>query len=613
MTDSQTSEAAESSVTTITLPARSEIANSDTWDLGSLYQSVQQWNEEYERAENCLEKYADFQGRLGESAETLAELLAFDSEMDQLMERLGYYAFLRLTENQADADCQALESRMQNLGARAAEASSWIRPELLAIDAAAMSSLMASDCLQHYQLLLTRILRYRDHTLSPAEEQLLAMQAEMSGTASKTFRQLHDADLKFGFVENEKGEQVELGNATFSQLLISPNRDVRKTAFHQYYDQFQAHENTLAATLCGSIQKDVYYARARGYEGARAAALFPDNVPATVYDNLIASVRNNFEPLYRYYDLRRRLMGLDQLHAYDTYVPIIGDLQVHRSWDQATDLVLESLVPLGTEYCETLAAGLRGRWCDRYPNQGKQSGAFSAGSFVGDPYILMNYKPEVLNDVFTLTHEAGHSMHSFNSSASQSFEYYNYTIFVAEVASTFNEQLLSETMMQQASDDRERAFLVNRDIDAIRGTIIRQTMFAEFEKITHEMAEQGKPLTVKTFQEVYGQLLRDYFGPEFVIDDCLPLECFRIPHFYRAFYVYKYATGLSAAIALSRRVLDGGADELDDYHTFLKGGCSLDSLDLLRNAGVDMEQPGPVDTALAHFSSLVDQLEQLMN
>ncbi|MCS5585768.1 MAG: oligoendopeptidase F family protein, partial [Pseudomonadales bacterium] len=310
--------------------------------------------------------------------------------------------------------------------------------------------------------------------------------------------------------------------------------------------------------------------------------------------------------------LRRQLMGLDDLHQYDTYVPIINDLQMTNTWDEATAMVLQSLSPLGEEYCHTLSAGLQGRWCDRYPNQGKQSGAFSAGSFVGDPYILMNYKPEVLNDVFTLTHEAGHSMHSFHSSAAQSFEYYNYTIFVAEVASTFNEQLLSVYMMEHASDDRERAYLVNRDIDAIRGTIIRQTMFAEFEKITHEMAEHGEPLTVRSFKDVYGTLLRDYFGPDFIIDDCLPLECFRIPHFYRAFYVYKYATGLSAAIALSRRVLDGGPDELNDYHTFLKGGCSQDPLDLLRAAGVDMEQTEPVDTALARFASLVDQLEQLM-
>ena len=305
-------------------------------------------------------------------------------------------------------------------------------------------------------------------------------------------------------------------------------------------------------------------------------------------------------------------MDIDEIHHYDTYVPIISDLQVNRTWDQATDLVMESLTPLGSEYCEILEAGLRGRWCDRYPNAGKQSGAFSAGSYIGDPYILMNYKPEVLNDVFTLTHEAGHSMHSYYSSKTQSFEYYNYTIFVAEVASTFNEQLLSSYMMEHAQDDRERAYLINRDIDAIRGTIIRQTMFAEFEKITHEMAEQGQPLTVQSFRDVYGQLLKDYLGPDFVVDDCLSLECFRIPHFYRAFYVYKYATGLSAAIALSKRVLNGGQQELSDYLAFLQGGCSKDPLDLLRDAGVDMEQPEPVDTALQQFATLVDQLETLL-
>ena len=395
--------------------------------------------------------------------------------------------------------------------------------------------------------------------------------------------------------------------------MISPNRDVRKAAFHQYYSQFEAHENTLAATLSGSIQKDVYYARARGYDNALTGALFPDNVPQSVYDSLIESVRNNFDALYRYYELRRNLMGLDEIHHYDTYVPIISDLQVNRNWDEATDLVIASLQPLGSNYCEVLEAGLRGRWCDRYPNAGKQSGAFSAGSYVGDPYILMNYKPAVLNDVFTLTHEAGHSMHSYYSSKHQSFEYYNYTIFVAEVASTFNEQLLSDYMMKHAQNDRERAYLINRDIDAIRGTIIRQTMFAEFEKITHEMAESGQPLTVQSFREVYGQLLKDYFGPNFAIDDYLSLECFRIPHFYRAFYVYKYATGLSAAIALSKRVLQGGQQELDDYLNFLQGGCSKDPLDLLREAGVDMEEPKPVDTALQQFASLVDQLESLLS
>ena len=601
-----------SEATVKTLPPRKSVNETDTWDLSSLYATTQDWETDYTLAEEKLEAYAAFQGRLGESAETLAELLAFDSEMDLLLERLGYYAFLRLTEDQANSDSQALEARMQNLGARAAQAGSWIRPELLAIDSASMDAFLDTECLQHYQLQLQRILRYRPHTLGEKEEQLLAMQAEMAQASSKTFRQLHDADLKFGEVENDKGELVELGNATFSQFLISPDRNVRKTAFHQYYDQFQAHENTLAATLGGSIQKDVYYARARQHDSALAGALFPDNVPKSVYDNLIASVRNNFEPLYKYYELRRRLMDIDEIHHYDTYVPIISDLQVNRTWDQATDLVMESLTPLGSEYCEILEAGLRGRWCDRYPNAGKQSGAFSAGSYIGDPYILMNYKPEVLNDVFTLTHEAGHSMHSYYSSKTQSFEYYNYTIFVAEVASTFNEQLLSSYMMEYAQDDRERAYLINRDIDAIRGTIIRQTMFAEFEKITHEMAEQGQPLTVQSFRDVYGQLLKDYFGPDFVVDDCLSLECFRIPHFYRAFYVYKYATGLSAAIALSKRVLNGGQQELSDYLAFLQGGCSKDPLDLLRDAGVDMEQPEPVDTALQQFATLVDQLETLL-
>ena len=601
-----------SEATVKTLPPRKSVNETDTWDLSSLYATTQDWETDYTLAEEKLEAYAAVQGRLGESAETLAELLAFDSEMDLLLERLGYYAFLRLTEDQANSDSQALEARMQNLGARAAQAGSWIRPELLAIDSASMDAFLDTECLQHYQLQLQRILRYRPHTLGEKEEQLLAMQAEMAQASSKTFRQLHDADLKFGEVENDKGELVELGNATFSQFLISPDRNVRKTAFHQYYDQFQAHENTLAATLGGSIQKDVYYARARQHDSALAGALFPDNVPKSVYDNLIASVRNNFEPLYKYYELRRRLMDIDEIHHYDTYVPIISDLQVNRTWDQATDLVMESLTPLGSEYCEILEAGLRGRWCDRYPNAGKQSGAFSAGSYIGDPYILMNYKPEVLNDVFTLTHEAGHSMHSYYSSKTQSFEYYNYTIFVAEVASTFNEQLLSSYMMEHAQDDRERAYLINRDIDAIRGTIIRQTMFAEFEKITHEMAEQGQPLTVQSFREVYGQLLKDYFGPDFVVDDCLSLECFRIPHFYRAFYVYKYATGLSAAIALSKRVLNGGQQELSDYLAFLQGGCSKDPLDLLRDAGVDMEQPEPVDTALQQFATLVDQLETLL-
>jgi len=305
-------------------------------------------------------------------------------------------------------------------------------------------------------------------------------------------------------------------------------------------------------------------------------------------------------------------MNLDSIHHYDTYTPIISDIEHNMSWDSAVETVVESLAPLGHDYQNVLASGLKGRWCDRYPNQGKQSGAFSCGTFSGDPYILMNYKSTVLNDVFTLTHEAGHSMHSYYSASTQPFQYYNYTIFVAEVASTFNEQLLTHHLLQSSTDKRFKAYLLNHEIDSIRATIVRQTMFAEFEKLTHEAAEAGEPLTVESFKTMYRSLLDAYFGKDFVIDDALTLECFRIPHFYRAFYVYKYATGLSAAIALSRRVLTGGKSELDDYFTFLKGGCSKDPLDLLKDAGVDMSSPEPVDTALGYFNDLVKQLDDLM-
>ena len=596
----------------IRLPNREDVKIEDTWNLDSLFTDESGWEEAFSQFEQQLDGYQQYQGKLAENAETLAACLEFDSELERLGERLGIYAFLLTTQNQADSHFQGMQARFQNLATRAGQAGSFVRPEIMAIDSARMDEFLQADVLEPFRLVLERMIRYRPHTLGHGEEKLLAMQGEMAQTAAKAFRQLHDADLKFGLVENEQGEQVELSNATFSQFLISPQRSVRKTSFHQYYEQFANHENTFAATLSGSILKDVYYAQARGYDSALTAALFPDNMPQTVYDSLIASVRSNLPALHHYYDVRRRKMQLDDIHHYDTYVPILSDLGTHRSWDQAVELVIDSLQPLGSDYTGALQEGLLGRWCDRYPNQGKQSGAFSCGSFDGDPYILMNYQPEVLNDVFTLTHEAGHSMHSYLSSSHQPFEYYDYTIFVAEVASTFNEQLLTAHMMENAEDDQYRAYLINRELDAIRGTILRQTMFAEFEKITHEMAQAGQPLTVQDFKDVYFQLLKDYFGPDFSLDDELALECFRIPHFYRAFYVYKYATGLSAAIALSKRVLNGGDGELTDYLGFLQGGCSADPLDLLRNAGVDMEQPQPVDTALDHFGKLVSQLDELL-
>ncbi len=595
-----------------TLPPRSRVKPADTWDLTSLYADDAAWETAFAKWEKQQRQYEKFRGTLAKDAGCLAACLQFDSKFDRLGERLGTYAFLKSTEDTANSDYQRMVGRYQHVASEAAQAASFIRPEILAVPAKKLRELLKSEKIKPYRLMLERLIRYKPHTLGKSEERLLAMQSEMADVSDRAFRQLTDADMKFGMVKNAQGETIELSHSSFSALLHSPKRSVRQKAFNQYYEGFQSHENTLAATLGGSIQRDVYYAKARGHDSALSSALFPDNMPAGVYDSLIATVRERLPVVYKYLELRRRKMRIKEIHHYDTYVPILSDLDVRRTWKQATRTVMRSLEPLGNEYCRVLEKGLAGRWCDRYPNRGKQSGAFSCGTFDGDPYILMNYQPDVLDHVFTLTHEAGHSMHSYYSAKHQPYQYYDYVIFVAEVASTFNEQLLSRHLMKNARTNAERAYLVNRDIDAIRGTIIRQTMFAEFEKITHAMVEAGEPLTVDCFKQEYGKLLAAYFGPDFVVDEQLKLECLRIPHFYRAFYVYKYATGLSAAIALGERILGGGQRELNDYLAFLKGGCSQDPLDLLRGAGVDMASPEPVQTALDRFETLVGELDELL-
>ena len=599
-------------MTNNTLLSRQDVQTQDSWDLSSLYPDDSAWESDFKELENQIPEFDNYRGKLGESSEQLAAALTFDSSFDRVAERLGTYAFLKTTEDQGDSTYQAMKARFQNLAVRAGQAASYMRPEIMAIPEATMNEMLQDERLSLFRLQLERLLRYRKHTLTDNEERLLAMQGEMASAAGNAFRQLNDADLRFGEIDDHQGNKIELSHATFGQLLISPEQNIRRLAFDQYYEQFAAHENTLAATLCGSIQRDVYYAKAKNYESSLQAALYPDNMPVAVYENLIQAVRESLPSVHHYLDVRRRKMGLNELHHYDTYVPILSNLDKYHQWDEAVEVVMESLQPLGSEYTQTLEQGLRGRWADRYPNRGKQSGAFSCGTFDGDPYILMNFKPEVLNDVFTLTHEAGHSMHSWYSAQHQPFEYYNYTIFVAEVASTFNEQLLTEHLLKNAKDDRERAYLINNELDSIRATVVRQTMFAEFEKQTHEMAEAGEPLTVQSFRQVYRELLNAYFGPDFVIDEALELECFRIPHFYRAFYVYKYATGLSAAVALARRVLEGGESELQDYLNFLKGGCSQEPLKLLQDAGVDMTGPQPVQTTLDRFKSLTQELDSLL-
>ena len=594
------------------LPTRSQVKSDDSWDLASLYPNDEAWETAFGTWERQIDKYAKFRGTLGDSPSALAKCLKFDSQFDRVGERLGTYAFLKTAEDMADSRYQRMQGRYTHVATQAAEASSFIRPEILSIPAARLKKFLAAKTVAPYRLLLERLVRYKPHTLSRGEEKLLAMQSEMAHAADKMFRQLTDADLKFGAVRDDKGRDVELSNATFSLFLHSPDRHVRRNAFHKYYEQFRGHENSLTAALSGSVQKDVYYAKVRNHSSALEASLFHDNVPVSVYDNLIAAVRAKLPALYDYFELRRRKMRLKDIHHYDTYVPILSELDSRHTWNQAVEAVVSALAPLGDDYGRVLEAGLVGRWCDRFPNQGKRSGAFSSGSYDGWPYILMNYQPDVLDHVFTLAHEAGHSMHSYYSAKHQPYEYYNYTIFVAEVASTFNEQLLSRYMLARAATDQERAYLINREIDAIRGTIIRQTMFAEFEKVTHALSEAGEPLTVDCLKTEYGNLLAAYFGPDFAIDEELKLECLRIPHFYSAFYVYKYATGLSAAIALSERVVSGGKQELNDYLSFLKGGSSKWPLDLLKDAGVDMTSPAPVETALTRFERLVGELAELL-
>lgn len=595
------------------LPPRGKVKPSDTWDLSSLFPSDSEWESAFVKWEEQIPGFGRFRGKLAQSAEMLSACLQFDAAIDRASERLGVYAALKAAEDQSNSDYQRMKGRYQHAATKAAEASSFIRPEIMAIPAMTMDQFMEARELAEWKLALERTLRYRPHTLSEGEENLLAMQGQMSEASNQIFRQLNDADLKWGLIKNEKGDRVELGHSSFSAFLHSPSRKVRKEAFHEYYGGYDAHKNTIAASLNGSVQRDAYYARARHYPSALEAALFHDKVPTSVYDNLIESVHRNLPAVYRYYDLRRRAMDLKKIHHYDTYVPILSDLEKKHSWDQAVKAVVKALEPLGDEYCRKLEKGLTAaRWCDRYPNQGKQSGAFSYGSFDAAPYIMMNYQPDVLDHVFTLAHEAGHSMHSFFSARNQPYQYWSYTIFVAEVASTFNEQLLARHLMEKAKDGRERAYLINRQIDGIRGTIVRQTMFAEFERITHALVESGEPLTVDALRREYRKLLDLYFGPEFTIDDELELECLRIPHFYRAFYVYKYATGLSAAIALSERVVNGGQAEVNDYLGFLKGGCSKYPLDLLRDAGVDMEKPDAVNAAMAYFDRLVTELDDLL-
>jgi len=595
------------------IPPRSDVKLEDTWDLTLIFPNDAAWDKSYKKLEKMIPTFATFRGKLGKSAKNILACCEFEAEFGKLAERLGVYAFLKSTEDVANSAYQGMVGRYMYLATQAGEASSFIAPEMQAIPKAKMNEFIKSPLLKDYKFQLEKPTRYRPHILSEKEERLLAMQGEVAGSASNIFEQLNDADMKFGVVVDESGVEVELTQGSFRSLLESPKRSVRKEAFTKFYKEYEDHGHTLAATLSASVKQDVYQSKVRNYPSVVESELFSDKVPLAVYDRLLDTVHANLPTVYRYLDLRKRVLKIKDLRAYDTYVPIVKSPKVEISYGEAVGHICDALAPLGEGYVEFMRKGLLdGRWVDRYENQGKRSGAFSYGAYGTPPYIMMNYKADVVDSMYTLAHEAGHSMHTHYSAKHQPYHYSHYTIFVAEVASTFNEQLLGKHLFRLAKTKAEKARLINKEIEEIRGTIIRQTMFAEYERIIHAIAEAGEPLTLDVFRAQYRGLLEQYFGPDFVIDEALELEGLRIPHFYNAFYVYKYATGLSAAIALSEMVTNGGEKERDRYLRFLQSGGSKYPLDLLKDAGVDLTTPAPVDAAMARFATLVGELEKLV-
>src|SRR5438477_12096198 len=595
------------------IPTRSEISESDKWDLTGLFADVGKWLEDFIWIQETYPRLKEWKGKLGASPQSLVDCLEFEKALELKLERLYHFASLQLAEDSANNEYLARIGQVQNLMTKIAETAAFVVPEIQAIGDEIFKNFVDDPALADWRIKLQKIRRMKPHVLSEREERILALGKVALSGYDDTFSQLTDVDMKFGMLTDETGREKPLTQSSFSSFLVKRDSELRKRAFHQFYTEFQDHQYTLAASLAYSIYADIIRALARHYSSALEAALFPDDVSVSVYDGLIQSVRANLEPLFRYFDLRRRALGLRELHLYDTYVPLVPEIETQFTFDQAAETVLAALAPLGKDYVDVLAEGLRSRrWCDRYENKAKRSGAFSSASYGAPPYILMNYKDDVFADVYTLAHEAGHSMHSWFSQNSQLFQDYEYPIFLAEVASTFNEELLTHHLLETTTDPKMRAYIINRQIDDLRGTLFRQTMFAEFEKIIHAIEESGDALTLDVFKFQYHNLLEAYFAENLVLDPELDLECLRIPHFYHAFYVYKYATGISAAVALSQRVLSRQQAAVDAYLNFLRSGGSKFPLETLKAAGVDMATSAPIESTLRLFERRVDELESLL-
>ncbi len=597
---------------------RSEINQQFHWDVEALYPSWQSWDEDLEKwgrekSNPHWPEVASLRTSWKQSPENLKTLIELCLNIDRHLSKLYTYAHLRHDEDVAEETAKKAHSRIVTLLYAFRQETAWVEPELLQQDEASLHAMLQSPVLKEYKFYLEKIIRMKKHTLGASEEELLAMSGKALETASQAFGALNNADLKFPAVLDAKGNTRELTQGKYLLYLRDKDRTLREGAFKNLHRTFSSYENTLCELLSGQVQRHLLEMRARKYNSCLEAALFPNQVDTQVYTSLIQAVRAHLPALHRYMHLRKEMMGLDKLHLFDLHVPLVKQVDMGMPYEEAVKVILDSVALLGEDYQNALKKGLtQERWVDRYENMRKRSGAYSSGCYDSMPYILMNYHG-TFNDVMTLSHEAGHSMHSLLSRRCQPYQYSQYSIFVAEVASTFHEELLLRHLIKQAKTKEQKAFLINQKLDDMRSTLIRQTLFAEFELKLHQWAEEGIPMTPALVKLEYRKLNEEYFGKDVHIDEESDIEWARIPHFYYNFYVYQYATGISAAHALVDKVVDGGAKERDDYLAFLSSGSSKYPIDALKLAGVDTRTPAPVESAMNHFNELITELAKLLD
>jgi oligoendopeptidase F len=589
---------------------RSEISDEYKWSVKDLYSSDELWNNDYEKALKSTQEKSSFEGCVMDSADTLADALSESEKDDYITERLYVYAFMRYYEDTSDGTYQQMSGKAQMLAVKMSEKYSFLVPEIMAADDDKVARFLDSDKIKPYRHLLCDMLAKKEHTCSQKEEKLLAMASQMADSPSDIFSKFNNADVKFGKVHDEHGDEKELTSAGFSVFMESRNRNVRKEAFYALYRQYKSYINTLAASYYGNVKQAVFFANARNYESTLQMYLSGSFIPESVYTNLIDTVNNNLDKMHDYVSLRKKTLGVDELHFYDIYAPLTSDYTVKVSYENAKETVLDALKILGDDYVSQVKKGYESGWVDVYENDGKRSGAFSWGAYGTHPYIFLNYT-ETLNDIFTLIHETGHAMHTYYSNETQPYTYAGYKIFVAEVASTCNEVILIDYLLKHSRSDEEKKYLYGHYLEQFKGTLFRQTMFAEFEMITHRMAQDGEVLNAESLCGTYKKLNEKYFGKDMVIDEEIAYEWARIPHFYTPFYVYQYATGFSAAVAIATKIINGDKEVLHGYREFLKGGSSMHPIELLSLCKIDMSKPDVIQDALNVFGSLIEDLKKL--